>query len=91
MKKPKTLFDQAIEIIDAGHSPCRFLLDNVNHYQHQFFSDATRPYINDNDGEEYNDLSPAGGFDLIIYTRLLLARELWNDGQEKYWKQGLFK
>jgi hypothetical protein len=28
---------------------------------------------------------------ISLYTRLLLARELWNDGQEKYWKQGLFK
>ena len=91
MKKTKTLFDQAIEIIEAGGSPYTLIVTNLSNPQIVFFTATTSPYLEDEPNIEYNDLRDGGGFDLIIYTRLLLARELWNDGQEKYWKQGLFK
>ena len=84
MKKTKTLFDQAIEIIEAGGDVYDLLLKNFDSKQHRFFSDTTR--------FRYGDIECGlweFGF-TIIYTRLLLARELWNDGQEKYWKQGKF-
>ena len=80
MKKTKTLFDQAIEIIEAGVHPYGLFANNLKSKQWRFFirvikseDDEDKPYI------------------ISLYTRLLLARELWNDGQEKYWKQGLFK
>lgn len=85
MKKPKTLFDQAIEIIEAGGDVYDLLLKQFDSKQHCFFNDTTR--------FRYGDIE-CGLWEFgltIIYTRLLLARELWNDGQEKYWKQGLFK
>ena len=84
MKKTKTLFDQAIEIIEAGGSPFSLLMNQYDSKQHNFFSDTTRGRIFDL--EDVFDFS-----DTTLYTRLLLARELWNDGQEKYWKAGLFK
>lgn len=84
MKKTKTLFDQAIEIIEKGGSPFLLLNKEYDSKQHNFFSDTTRGRMDDK-GNIY-DYS-----DGTLYTRLLLARELWNDGQEKYWKQGLFK
>ena len=84
MKKTKTLFDQAIEIIEAGGDVYDLLLKQFDSKQHCFFNDTTRGRMDDK-GNIY-DYS-----DGTLYTRLLLARELWNDGQEKYWKQGLFK
>lgn len=84
MKKTKTLFDQAIEIIEAGGEPFTLLMREYDSEQHTFYRDTTR--------------ARKGDYGLLdnycsenFYTRLLLARELWNDGQEKYWKQGLFK
>ncbi len=87
MKKTKTLFDQAIEIIEAGGMPYGLLFKNKDSDQHLFmqkvFLHTVSDFIEDHCGGMYNNLPK-------LYTRLLLARELWNDGQEKYWKQGKF-
>ena len=87
MKKPKTLFDQAIEIIEAGMFPYGFLFAKREDEQHIFMQEVFRCDINefmeDNEGGMMSNIPR-------LYTRLLLARELWNDGQEKYWKQGKF-
>ena len=92
MKKPKTLFDQAIEIIEAGGKINEFLLiknhdkDEVKFFKAAMFASGIYEamYLAILDGNIEN-------VKIFTYTRLLLARELWNDGQEKYWKQGLFK
>ena len=88
MKKPKTLFDQAIEIIEGGGMPYGYLLANLKKEQHLFmekvFSCTKNDFLEDNEGGMMSNIPR-------LYTRLLLARELWNDGQEKYRKQGLFK
>ena len=80
MKNTKTLFDQAIEIIEGGEMPYMFFIKHYFKPQVQFFFSVVKNEctVGDRDGA-------------ILYTRLLLARELWNDGQEKYWKAGLFK
>ncbi len=92
MKKTKTLFDQAIEIIEAGGKINEFLLiknhdkDEVKFFKAAMFASGIYEamYLAMLDGNIDN-------VKIFTYTRLLLARELWNDGQEKYWKQGLFK
>lgn len=92
MKKTKTLFDQAIEIIEAGGKINEFLLiknrdkDEVKFFKAAMFASGIYEamYLAILDGNVEN-------IKIFTYTRLLLARELWNDGQEKYWKQGLFK
>lgn len=92
MKKTKTLFDQAIEIIEAGGKINEFLLiknhdkDEVKFFKASMFAVGIYEamYLAMLDGNIDN-------VKIFTYTRLLLARELWNDGQEKYWKQGLFK
>jgi hypothetical protein len=92
MKKPKTLFDQAIEIMEAGGKINEFLLiknhdkDEVKFFKAAMFASGIYEamYLAILDGNIEN-------IKIFTYTRLLLARELWNDGQEKYWKQGLFK
>lgn len=92
MKKTKTLFDQAIEIIEAGGKINEFLLiknhdkDEVKFFKAAMFASGIYEamYLAILDGNIEN-------VKIFTYTRLLLARELWNDGQEKYWKQGLFK
>ena len=40
MKKTKTLFDQAIEIIEAGGMPYKYLLDVMGSLQDKFFRDV---------------------------------------------------
>jgi hypothetical protein len=87
MKKTKTLFDQAIEIIEEGKSPLQFLHFVVEDKQVFFFRSCVSPY-HSSEVDGYDDEDK---YFISLYTRLLLARELWNDGQEKYWKQGLFK
>ncbi len=92
MKKTKTLFDQAIEIIEAGGKINEFLLiknhdkDEVKFFKAAMFASGIYEamYLAILDGNIEN-------IKIFTYTRLLLARELWNDGQEKYWKAGLFK
>ena len=83
MKKTKTLFDQAIEIIEAKSNEfaTTFLCNNIDAKEFKFYRDSLGNVKSIFDNDYY----------LIRYTRLLLARELWNDGQEKYWKAGLFK
>jgi hypothetical protein len=91
MKKPKTLFDQAIEIMEAGGKINEFLLiknhdkDEVKFFKAAMFASGIYEamYLAILDGNIEN-------IKIFTYTRLLLARELWNDGQEKYWKQGKF-
>jgi hypothetical protein len=102
MKKPKTLFDQAIEIIEAGGKINEFLLiknhdkDEVKFFKAAMFAsgiyEAMYLAILDGNIENINiENIKIENIKIFTYTRLLLARELWNDGQEKYWKQGLFK
>ena len=83
MKKTKTLFDQAIEIIEnkSNELATTFLCNNIDAKEFKFYR-ASLGYV----GSIWDD-----DYYVIRYTRLLLARELWNDGQEKYWKQCLFK
>lgn len=88
MKKTKTLFDQAIEIIEGGGDCSSLIIKKQNSKEAMFYFITTRAsfyeelvWLNSIDYEEYLD---------FLYTRLLLARELWNDGQEKYYDQGLF-
>jgi hypothetical protein len=91
MKKTKTLFDQAIEIMEAGGEINEFLLiknhdkDEVKFFKAAMFASGIYEamYLAILDGNIEN-------IKIFTYTRLLLARELWNDGQEKYWKQGKF-
>lgn len=87
MKNPKTLFDQAIEIIEAGGDVLSFLnksRGNQSKFLLRVFMCSMYDWMDSIDwSKKYTDE--------FTYTRLLLARELWNDGQEKYWKQGLFK
>lgn len=82
----KTLFDQAIEIIEAGgsESQLNILLNNkCNSFEMNFYRVTVGI-------DSISDISDDYFYDIRL-LRLLLARELWNDGQEKYWKQGLFK
>ncbi len=88
MKKTKTLFDQAIEIIEGGGNIERFIDKNFKRKELTFLYDCTYPHDH---SEIYIVPNQSDTWEIKLYTRLLLARELWNDGQEKYWKQGLFK
>lgn len=88
MKKPKTLFDQAIEITEAGGNYKEIIPNNKHTKEFQFMFSAFMQYPIDT----YLLCSlTEPEYKTFFYARLLLARELWNDGQEKYWKQGLFK
>ena len=84
MKKTKTLFDQAIEIIEAGGEIEVYETILIN-----FVCATVQPY----NMKEYDYFCYVDRTEILEhhYMNLLLARELWNDGQEKYWKQGLFK
>ena len=90
MKKTKTLFDQAIEIIEGGGDVKTLLNNCPEDDQYKFFEQTVCPIS----FYEACTLLPLVSYEIYninVYTRLLLARELWNDGQEKYWKAGLFK
>ena len=90
MKKTKTLFDQAIEIIEGG-GDVKILLNNCPEDDQYLFFEQTVCPITFYEAHSLLPIVYEAQYMINVYTRLLLARELWNDGQEKYWKAGLFK